>query len=74
MPARKFNYGLGKTCPKCARFTLIFPGVEPDVVQFIPIRGKFSYPCGHCGNTLFCDSDALEAQPEQGYAGPPSVE
>ena len=52
--------GLGRSCPRCKKFTVIFTGVGPDALHLLPVTGKFKYPCENCGWTLECDTRFLE--------------
>ncbi|MEK7266014.1 MAG: hypothetical protein AAB227_07945 [Pseudomonadota bacterium] len=54
------SLGLGRSCPRCKKFTVIFSGVGLDAVHLLPVTGKFKYPCGNCSWTLECDTRFLE--------------
>lgn len=54
-------YGLGRSCPRCKTFTVIFTGVGLDALHLLPVTGKFKFPCKKCGWTLECDTRFLEA-------------
>ncbi|HNR76533.1 MAG TPA: hypothetical protein PKM48_05355 [Parvularculaceae bacterium] len=55
------DYGLGRVCPRCKTFTVIFRGVDADALHLLPVTGKFVYPCKKCGWTMECDSRFLVA-------------
>lgn len=55
------NYGLGRTCPRCKTFTVIFSGVGLDGLHLLPVKGKFQYPCKKCAWSMECDTRLLEA-------------
>ncbi|OFW99731.1 MAG: hypothetical protein A3E78_07025 [Alphaproteobacteria bacterium RIFCSPHIGHO2_12_FULL_63_12] len=57
------SHGLGRSCPRCRHFTVIFSGVSQEAVHLLPVTGKFKYPCGNCGWTLECDTRFLESAP-----------
>lgn len=60
MNRESMSHGLGRTCPRCKKFTVIFAGHDSNGVHLLPIRGKFLYPCKHCNWTMECDTKLLE--------------
>lgn len=60
------NHGLGRTCPRCKTFTVIFNGVGLDGLHMLPVKGKFQYPCKKCAWSMECDTKLLEAAPLDG--------
>ena len=54
------QYGLGRSCPRCKTFTVIFPGIGEDGIHLLPVRGKFQYPCRKCSWAMECDTRLLE--------------
>lgn len=62
------NYGLGRTCPRCKSFTLIFTGVGLDGLHLLPVKGRFQYPCKKCAWSMDCDTKLLEQRKPAGKA------
>lgn len=55
------THGLGRTCPRCKTFNLIFSGVDSNGAHLLPVKGKFQYPCANCGWAMECDTKLLES-------------
>lgn len=60
MPSDYQNSGLGRMCPRCKKFTVIFSGHDLDGVHLLPVKGRFSFPCAHCAWSMDCDTRLLE--------------
>lgn len=59
------NHGIGRTCPRCKTFTVIFSGVGLDGLHLLPVKGKFQYPCRKCAWSMECDTKLLEEFPPE---------